>query len=402
VSLVPEKLHAELGASVADRWMNCPGSVRMSRGMPNNETEHSRAGTCAHHVAEQCLKTGVDAAAFIGMTFESTEVDEEMAENVQVFVEYCRGLTAEPGANWWTEKKFSLAPLKPVGPMFGTSDFACYLPETSTLHVVDYKNGFTLVEAVGNPQLRYYGLGAALEIEPILRRLGHTLENVQLTIVQPRAFHPRGVVRHDNVSYVELLDFADDLLTAAKLTQEPDAPLKAGAHCRFCPAAGICSAQRDWVQDHAQLVFEADMPALPAPEAMTPVQIAKLLAALPHVEEFGKAVRAHAQRLLETGEISPEAIGQKLVEKRPTRKWTAPESVERFLREKGYSDDEIFSMKLKSPKQIETMMGRDKKSIPADFVIKESSGVTMVPLSDKREAVSLAAADVFEALPPGE
>jgi hypothetical protein len=365
----------------------------MSRGMPNNETEHSRAGTCAHHVAEQCLKTGVDAAAFIGMEFEGTEVDEEMAENVQVYVEYCRGLMAEPGAIYWIEKKFSLAPLKPIGPMFGTSDFSAYLPETSTLHVVDLKNGFTLVEATNNPQEKYYGLGAALEIEPELRKKGLAIENVQLTIVQPRAFHPRGVVRHDNVSYVELLDFADELLAAAKLTQEPDAPLKAGAHC---------SAQRDWVQDHAQLVFEADMPALPAPEAMSPDQIARLLTALPHIEDFGKAVRAHAQRMLETGEISPEAIGQKLVEKRATRKWTAPETVERWLREKGYSDDEIFSMKLKSPKQIETLMGRDKKSIPADFVIKESSGVTMVPLSDKREAVSLAAPDVFEALPPGE
>lgn len=28
---LPAKLHAELGASGADRWMNCPGSVRVTR-----------------------------------------------------------------------------------------------------------------------------------------------------------------------------------------------------------------------------------------------------------------------------------------------------------------------------------------------------------------------------------
>jgi hypothetical protein len=403
VTNLPDKAHAELGASVAGRWMSCPGSVRMSRGIPNSENEHSRRGTAAHHVGEKCLKTGTDAATFIGLEFEGVEIDEDQADFVQVYVDYCRTLMAEPGAIYWVEKKFSLARLNPPGPMYGTSDLPVYVPNTRTLHVVDYKNGYELVEAVNNPQLKYYGLGAAMELEEELRALGHTIENVQLTIVQPRAFHPRGVVRHDHIPYTALLDFADELLAAAKLTLQPDAPLSAGPHCKYCPAAGICPAQRDMVQSLAQTAFElmpVDVP--PAPETLPPAILADILGKLPILEEWARSVRAHGERMLETGEITPEILGQKLVEKRATRKWAAPSTVEGWLREKGYADEEIFAMKLKSPKQIETLMGKDKKSIPADFVVKESSGHTMVPLSDKREALSLAAVDVFEALPAGE
>jgi hypothetical protein len=378
--------------------MACPGSVNLSRGQPNFETEHSRAGTAAHHVAERCLKKGLEPDQFIGMEFEGIEVDEEMAEAVKVFVDYCWSLH-KGEHQFWVETKFSLAPLNPPGPMFGTSDFITYVPDTKTLHVVDYKNGSgVVVEAIGNKQLRYYGLGAVMAVGA-----GLEIEEVQLTIVQPRAYHQRGVVRHDHISYVDLLDFADELLAAAKLTLEPDAPLNAGPHCRFCPAAGICPAQRDMVQLMAQTAFElmpVDQP--PKPETLPPEILADIVKKLPILEEWAKNVRAHAQRALETGDLTPEQLGQKLVDKRPTRKWAAPTQTEQWLREKGYADEEIFTQKLKSPKQIETLMGKDKTSIPKGSIVKESSGHTMVPLSDKREAVSLAAQDVFEALPAGE
>jgi hypothetical protein len=396
---VPDKAHAELGASVADRWMNCPGSVRLSRGQPNYETEHSRAGTAAHHVAQMCLERIVNADTFEGMEFEGIEVTEEMVEAVQVFVDYCRSLRADPDSRSWVEEKFSLASLNPPGPMFGTTDFAAYDPATKTLHVVDLKYGKgVVVEAKGNPQLRYYGLGAVLAVGG-----GLEIEHVQLTIVQPRAFHPEGVVRHDNIDYLDLLDFADDLMTAAKRTLAPDAPLHAGKHCRFCPAAGFCPEQREMVQALAQVSFEADVPvAPPDPATMSISVLANVLEHLGVVEDWAKQVRLHAQRQLEEGSVSPEALGQKLVAKRANRRWASETQVEKWLVEKGYEPEEFLNQKLKSPKQIETMMGKAKKEIPAEFITKPDTGYTMVPLSDKREGISLAAQDVFPALPPGD
>lgn len=403
---LPVKSHAELGASVAARWMACPGSVQLSRGQPNIETEHSRAGTAAHKLAEMCFARGKEPALWVGEEIAGVMVDEEMAEAVKVFVDYCRALIRPADPSWpspfmyhWIETTFNLDHLNPPAPMYGTADFIAYDPETKTLHVVDYKNGSgVVVEVVGNKQLRYYALGAALAVGT-----GLDIETVQMTIVQPRAYHPAGVVRHDHIRYVDLLDFADELLAAAKATQEPDAPLSPGPHCRFCPAAGICPAQRDYVQTIAQTEFAmmpVDVP--PAPETLPPAILADILDKLPILEEWAKTVRAHAQRQLETGELTAEQLGQKLVEKRATRKWKNDDDVERFLRGKGYANEEIFVQKIKSPAQVEKLMGKDKKALPADFIVKESSGVVMVPLSDKREAVSLAAPDVFEALPAGE
>ncbi len=399
---LPEKAHAELGASVAHRWMVCHGSVQLSRGRPNFESAHSRAGTCAHHVAYKCLTEKVKAKVYLGSEFEGIEVDEDMVEAVQVYLDYCNALMLYPGARSWPEKQFTLGALNPPGPMYGTSDFPCYIPSVRELHVVDYKNGSgVVVEAKGNKQLRYYALGAVLALEAELGPMD--IDQIVLTIVQPRAFHPQGVVRHDHISYVELLEFANELIDAARKTLDPNAPLAAGPHCRFCPASAICPAQRDYTQETAQLVFADADSAPPAPASLTPDALAFILSRLPTLEQWATDIRAHGQRLLETGEVTPEQLGMKLVEKRPTRKWVSESQVESFLKDaKGYAAEEIFTQKLKSPAQIEKVMGKDKKSLPAEFVVKVSSGHTMVPLADKREALVLGAGEVFEALTPGD
>ena len=235
---VPTKAHAQLGASSAHRWIACPGSVQLSSGRPTYETEHSRRGTVAHHVIERCLKENLKSKVFLGTEIDGIEVDENMVESTQVFLDYITTLTKIPGAIWFSERQFSLAKLNPPAAMFGTADVIVYLPSLRQLHVPDYKNGSgVVVEAKGNPQLRYYGLGALLELQDELGPV--PVDEIILTIVQPNAFHPAGVVRSDHIAYTELLDFADELIAAAKRTGDPDAPLVAGSHCRFCPASAV-------------------------------------------------------------------------------------------------------------------------------------------------------------------
>jgi hypothetical protein len=374
----------------------------MSRGQPNNSNEHSREGTAAHHLAEMFLTTSkLTPEQHIGLIFDveghDIEVDEEMVEGVRVFTDYCLKLKAE-AEHVWTETSITLESLNPPAPMFGTTDFAAYIRETKTLHVVDLKYGRgVVVEAKNNPQLKYYGLGAVLAVGK-----GLEIEHVQLTIVQPRAFHPEGVVRHDNLDYLDLLDFAEDLIAAAKRTQDHDAPLHAGKHCRFCPAAGFCPEQREMVQSLAQIAFEADVPAAPPDPAKMPVAVlANVLGHIDVLEEFIKAAKAHGQRLLEEGSVSPEALGQKLVARRANRRWADEEKAEMWLRGRGLTD-QMYTQKLKSPKQVETLLGKAKKDLPKELITKPDTGYTMAPLSDKREGIALAAQDVFPALPPGD
>lgn len=392
---LPEKLHAELGASVASRWMACPGSVRMSRGIPNVDNVHSRAGTAAHAVGERCVRKLVDPDFFEETTVEGVLVDRDMVEAVRVYVNYCVALTKEPGATVWVEKQFSLAQLNPPGPMFGTADFAVYKPALRELEIVDYKNGSgVVVEVKGNKQLRYYALGAVLAIGP-----GFDIETVKMTIVQPRAAHPDGVVRSESISYVDLLAFSGELLEAARATLQPDAPLHPGSHCRFCPASAVCPAQRDQAQALAQITF-ADLPAAgpPAPETLPPEVLADMLSKLHILEDWAASLRQHAQQELESGRPLP---GFKLVEGRKgNRKWEDEAETAKWLEERGYGEEETHTKALKSPAQIEKLVG--KKNLPADLTTRTDGKPTLAPAHDPRPALVLAPGQVFDALPSGE
>lgn len=396
---VAEKAHATLGASTASRWMTCPGSVRLSEGIPNTSSEFAREGTTAHALAELAFRRHTDPHSFVGTTVEGIEVTEEMADYVGVYVDYVDAEWAkceEEDSLAVCEQKFNLAALNPPSPMFGTADYVIYDAGTNTLHVIDLKYGQgVVVEAVGNKQLRYYALGAFLS--PSFA--GLDIDSVQMTIVQPRVLHPDGFIRTDFITPNELVGFAGDLLDAAKRTTDPDAPLVTGPHCRFCPAAAICPARLSEAQAVAQMDF-ADLPVSrpPEPESLPPEVFADVLAHLHILEDWASAMRSHAKAKLERGEEVP---GFKLVQKRATRKWTSPEHVTQYMAAAGFERDEYLDEKPKSPAQLEKLFA--KKKMPEELeVVKISSGVTMVPNSDPRPAASLSAGEEFTAIGSGE
>lgn len=391
---VAEKSHAELGASVAARWMACPGSVQLSRGRDNTTSEFAQEGTAAHALGELSLRKGVDPATFIGTTLEGVEVIEEMADFVRVYVDQCNLLGQDGARVAWVEKQFNLGALNPPGPMFGTADFVALEPPTRALHVVDLKYGVgVVVEVKGNKQLRYYALGALLMLTPEERQF---VDSVRIWIVQPRAQHPDGVVRSETVSVAELVEFSIELIDAAKATQEPDAPLNPGSHCRFCPASPVCPALVAHAQDLAQIEFGVvDRP--PGPESMPIALRSEILAKLPVLEQWIKDMKSDAYQRLLRGEEVP---GFKLVQKRNTRYWLDANETEQYLRADGRETDEIFDLKIKSPAQIEKLVG--KKNLPKDLVGSKSSGHTMAPVHDVRQEVLPTSGDEFFALESGE
>lgn len=50
------KNHAVLSASSAHRWLNCPGSVSLTKDMPDTKSEYAEEGRLAHAVAELKLR----------------------------------------------------------------------------------------------------------------------------------------------------------------------------------------------------------------------------------------------------------------------------------------------------------------------------------------------------------
>lgn len=379
-----EIAHASFGASNSKRRMACPGSLKAEERFPDTSSPFAELGTAAHELGEFCLEKGIDdVARCIGTEFNYHTVDDDMAAAVQTYVSYVRAVEEEEApALVRLEQRFSLEALDPPMPMFGTSDCTIYGKETGNLWIIDYKHGQGVaVDVEDNAQLKYYALGAVLKIgnkAPI--------NQVHTAIVQPRAMHRDGSIRVYSYTKDEILDFGTDLIDAAHAALKPDAPLNPGDHCQFCKASGVCPALRRG----ALAVAQDEFGAVRVAEDITPEEVAAYMDKIPLVEEWIKSIRRHAHNLLETGETVP---GFKLVEKRPTRRWKNEEELLEWAASQNLEDEEIFEKKIKSPAQIEKVVG--KKNVPAHLVMSVSTGLSMVRDTDARPSAALLAGDEF-------
>lgn len=375
--------HAKFGASNAKRRMNCPGSLHAEAPFPDESSPYAELGTAAHELGEFCLVNGhEDAFAFIGEEHNGHKVDDNMARAVQVYIDHIRATALLEPSLCRYEKRFSLDKLDPPMPMFGTADCIIYGKESGTLYVLDYKHGQGVaVEVEDNAQLKYYALGAILEIGDKA-----PVNKVITVVIQPRAMHPDGSVRQHSYSRDEIMDFGTELIDAAHESLKPNAPRIAGDHCKFCKAAGTCSALRN----DALAVAQDEFGAVKDINDLTPAEVADYLEKVPLIEEWIKSLRRHANYILESGNTLP---GYKLVEKRPTRRWRVENEFVAWATQEGLDDDDIYEKKLKSPSQIERIVG--KKNLPTTLVMAVSTGTSMVADTDNRPAVATLAADDF-------
>ena len=399
---MPPTTHAVLGASSSERWMACPGSVRMSHGRPDDTSVYAIEGSAAHELGERCLRDGQDADAYLGQVIpvpeeqedgateiHQIEVTEDMTEAVQVYVDYARNLVTEASdeAVQYVERQFDLSPLNPPEAMYGTGDHVLWDPGSRVLDVTDYKHGQGVaVDAVENSQLRYYALGAVLElrVKP---------ETIRMTIVQPRGHHPDGTIRSDEITWDELVGFKRELFAAAERTQEPDAPLVPGEHCRFCRALAVCSAQQEYAVQVAQSEFESFTP--PAPEELTPTDMAMVLAAAGRLKGWLHAVEAHALNILDKG---GEVPGWKLVEGRKgNRKWTDEEAADTYLKGQGFKVGERYKPRvLVSPTQAAKLLKKEGKEVPDRLISRSDGRPKLAPQEDSRPALPPSAEQDFD------
>jgi hypothetical protein len=364
--------------------MACPGSLKAEERFPDESSVFAELGTAAHELGEHCLENGLlDVTETIGGTFNGHVVDDNMATAVQTYVNFVKEIEAnEAPALLRLEQRFSLEALDPPMPMFGTSDCTIYGKKSGNLWVIDYKHGQGVaVDVEDNAQLKYYALGAVLKIGDRA-----PINAIHSAIVQPRAMHRDGPIRTHSYRVDEILDFGTDLMDAARASLAPDAPLIAGEHCKFCKAAGVCSALRS----NALTVAQDEFGAVRTIDDLTPAEIGAYMDRIPIIEEWIKSLRRHAHSMLETGTSVP---GFKLVEKRPTRRWATEEALLEWASSEGLDDDEIYDKKIKSPAQIEKVVG--KKNVPGDLIMAVSTGLSMVSDADNRPSAATQAIDDF-------
>lgn len=376
------RAHSKLGASSAERWFNCPGSVKLSELCPKPATsEFAALGTAAHELAERCLKGGddfLDPKAFIGEMQGAFKIDENMVEAVQIYVDHVRALRSSLKGELLIEHKFHLKHIHPD--LYGTSD-AVIRQEFGKLIVVDYKHGEGhAVEVENNPQLLYYALGAAM---------GGDFDEVEIHIVQPRAYHADGPIRSYSLPFSDLVQWGKKLKQKAIETQNENAILQEGEHCRYCAAAPVCPKLHKMAVEVARTDFQDDK--LVEVEKLSNEQIAKIVTHYATVTNWLESVKAFALLKLESGEKIP---GIKLVRGRSGRNWDDPNTVEGKLKP-------IYGDKIFAPKKLLTV-AQAEKALGAKAVeglwTKYEGGLTVAPDSDKRKPALPNAKDDFAAL----
>lgn len=419
------RAHSKLGPSASSRWMACAGSVAMSEDQPNKSTVFALEGTAAHEFNEFIISEGHDPRDWLGgaVDLEPAEgqspffkpdhkhlpavdreryfaIDEEMVEGCELTIEEIeRWYSRVDGDELLLETRLDMSWIHPK--LFGTGDILIYKRRTKQLIVLDYKYGSGhVVEVDDNPQVLTYGVGAAKMFE----REG--VDQVVLVIVQPRAFHRDGPVRRSNVDFIDLAIFEGLLSEAARKTDDPDAPLMAGEHCKFCPAAWGCQTLRLYNLDVIGIkstairlgkmqLTERHMPKL---SEITPERLGRIVREVQIIEGWLRRVMQHAHSEALDGRV-PD--GCKLVDKRAYRKFTIGEDeIIATLDLEGLSEEDYMKEpELVTLTQLEKVLGKKRfKEVFGEFIKKESSGYVLAPVEDDREAVKFNQGDAFGAV----
>lgn len=359
--------HSPLGASGAERWMNCPGSIGLLQHIgitdESDEPDYRAEGTAAHELAATCLLMGTDPWEYSGQAMSNgIVVDPDMVQCVDVYVNAVRQRITH-GQKLYVEYGIS----SPVHPDFyGTLDAAVI--DGLTGRLFDYKHGVgVIVEVEHNPQFMYYAYGL-LEQHP-------ELTNFEITVAQPRAFHPDGPVRSWSISAEELRHWAQTVLVPAMDRTSMDHSLDAGEWCRFCPAKLVCPLLNG--------LFRAAAVANPGVILnLDNERLGREWNYIKGANMYRKALEEEVMRRSMAGQQIPTT---KLVLKKADRVFR-PGAVDVFI--SRFGEDAYTKPELKTPAQMEKL-GPQAAELVHEYSYTPQTGYTVVAESDKRPAVTI-------------
>lgn len=368
---MPPEVHSVLGASAADRWMNCTPSAQLTAGMEDETTTFAAEGTVAHALCEWKVRKALKMRAGRRPTSDYwTDEMEEFTDDYRDFIMDLVGQAKQHCKDPVTliEQHLDFSCYVPDG--FGTGDFL--LVADKELNVVDFKYGRgVVVYADHNPQMMLYALGA-LNLFDCL----YDIEQVTMTIFQPRL----SSISTWTITAAELYQWAEEVLKPkAELAAKGEGEFVSGSWCRFCKARNTCRARAESFLELAKMEFQP--PALLSDE-----EVAEVMEKADELSKWANDVMAYAQA--EAIENGKHWNGYKLVEGRSVRKFSDEAKVEAAAKEAGYTD--IYNKSLITLTAFEKLMGKKTfADVLGQYVTKPAGKLTLVPVSDKRLEVSV-------------
>lgn len=381
--------HALLSPSASHRWLNCTPSAVLESYEPSVYSPYAAEGTEAHALAELKLSYILEKISpeeyetrFENFKLTSKFYNAEMNEYVNSYVNEVMTIIKEDNkgidCKVFLEEYVRFEDIVPNGG--GTSDVV--IVGDNFIHIIDLKYGKGVpVSAIGNPQLRLYALGA---VKQHLREV--TVTEVRMTIVQPRLRD----ITTDFMSVRELNDWAINYVKPrAQLAIEGQGELCSGDWCKFCKCRTKCKKLADDQLAVAQREFEDVVVEnnILEPQNMSPEMMSRVLDIAPKFIDWFNDVQKYATQAAINGDF--KIPGYKLVEGRSIRQIFDSEGVKETLKTSGFKEEDYLKPReLLGITTLEKNIGKKLfNDLCGKFIVKPQGKPTLVPLSDKREAL---------------
>lgn len=379
-----ERKHALLGASKAAQWIACPPSARLQDGVEEKRSTYADEGTLAHELAEIKLRRRLtpcnskerkrlDAALEVvkANPFYDREMELAIADYCE-FVEerFMAAKARSPDAVLLLEERVDFSEWVPEGT--GLNDVV--IISDGILEVIDLKYGKGVpVSAIGNPQIRLYGLGAWSGYNFL-----YDIREIHGTIVQPRL----DSITTDIATVDELLEWVTTVVQPkADLAWAGEGEYAPGDHCRWCKVKATCRARAD--VNMAALADEFRDPAL-----LTLEEVGSILYVAQQLKTWANDVEDYAFEQAKAGHRVPQ---WKLVEGRSNRSITDKEAAKAKLVEAGYGLDKILKpQELISLTDLETKVVGKKAfgALMEGLIAKPQGKPVLVPETDPRQELN--------------
>jgi len=362
--------HAMLSASGSSRWLNCLGSVILSKDIPKQPSSPAAEyGTRGHEIAEHFLKNDLNISdidtgkiKWFPLTIKEKlinfdEEDYDFLTHIQFYVDVIRSMDIP----FVVEQKLPLEFITNESNAEGTADAILFAKDR--LIVVDLKMGLSRVEVKDNTQLMLYGLSAWHEFGLI-----HDYQIVELIIVQPRL----GIVDRIEYSIEELSKFHKEVISISSKIHAMIAktiPIEYAPNpktCQWCEAKALCPSLAnkmfDVIQDKSITLSEL------APWT----DIARKWADSIDIQVFNE---------LSTGN---NVEGYKLVKgRRGNRKWKDEDLAKDWLTIN--IGEKMYKHTIISPADADKILG--KSILPKELTLQEEGKNVVVLENDKREKI---------------
>ncbi len=371
--------HAKLSASGAHKWLRCPLSVWLEEEIPEKPSAFAAEGTKAHALAEirikQMLKPPAEVRKQLRKELKALEpIDEEMKGFVDGFVDYVKERYATArrkfkNAILLSETRLDYSRWVPDG--FGTGDVV--IVTDGYIEIIDLKYGKGVrVNAVNNPQLKLYALGALEEFDYLF-----DTPKIHTVIYQPRLDH----IADCTYATEDLLRWANDTVApSAKAVMDHQGGCVPGEHCDkgFCRARPICKA---YSADKLRL---ADY-GFTRPEMLTLTELSDVLSKAEVIAGWVTMVKAYALDQLLDGNDVP---GYKAVAGKSRRVYMNEDDILAALHEHGIFPHDVTVTKLIGITEMQKKLGKDNmEEWIGKFIAKPEGAPCLAPEDDPRPAV---------------